>query len=115
MSNKQDSPRAIASKRICFVAFLGLIITAALSAQAQTYTILYSFQGGPNGTGPYADLIGDQDGNLYGTTAFGGTFEGGTVFKMNSDGMKIVLYSFYGITGDGNTPLAGLTRDLTSP
>jgi uncharacterized repeat protein (TIGR03803 family) len=111
MSKKQNSPGTIASTLICFIAFLGWMITAALSAQAQTYTILYSFLGGPNGTGPYADLIGDQEGNLYGITASGGTFAGGTVFKMNSDGMKTVLYSFGGISGDGNSPEAGLLRD----
>jgi len=49
-------------------------------------TVLYSFcpDGGscPDGEEPVAGLIFDQQGNMFGTTHAGGTFQGGTVFKI---------------------------------
>ena len=54
-----------------------------------TETVLYSFGNGTDGVGPVAGLIFDAAGNLYGTTAYGGTGvdglnEGGTVFELAS-------------------------------
>lgn len=49
-------------------------------------TVLYSFcrdeNGCPDGEGPVAGLIFDRQGNMFGTTQAGGTFQGGTVFKI---------------------------------
>jgi uncharacterized repeat protein (TIGR03803 family) len=45
-------------------------------------TPLYSFTGGNDGAGPHAGLIQANDGNLYGTTAHGGTNFVGTVFEL---------------------------------
>ncbi|MGC9948420.1 MAG: choice-of-anchor tandem repeat GloVer-containing protein [Bryobacteraceae bacterium] len=49
-------------------------------------TVLYSFTGGADGSNPYAGLVADPTGNLYGTTPWGGkggsgavTFSGGGV------------------------------------
>jgi uncharacterized repeat protein (TIGR03803 family) len=93
---------------------LAVLLAAALlatqPAQAQTENQLYSFKNGPtDGQLPYAGVIRDSKGNLYGTTAYGGTFNHGTVFKI-SKRVRTLLYSFRGQT-DGITPLAGLVRD----
>ena len=66
---------------------LGMLLAAAMSAmttaQAQTYTILYSFKGAPIPDTPLGGLIRDSAGNLYGTTSSGGTDDGpGIVFKI---------------------------------
>ena len=47
-----------------------LILGGAMSprAQAQTYTVLYTFTGGTDGGWPYSGVIRDQAGNMYGTT-----------------------------------------------
>jgi len=56
-----------------------------------------------------ANLLADMAGDLYGTTAEGGTFGLGVVFKVDSTGKETVLYSFPG-GADGGNPL-GLVRD----
>src|SRR5207245_9213384 len=42
-------------------------------------TVLYHFKGGADGGYPYAGLVLDKKGNLYGTTYLGGTSGQGTV------------------------------------
>jgi len=75
-------------------------------------TVLYSFTGtGGDGAYPYAGLVRDAQGNLYGTTPGGGAYEYGTVFKVDTTGTETVLYSFTGTGGDGTRPYAGLVRD----
>src|SRR3984957_11544961 len=82
--------------------------------------VLYSFCSARNcadGREPYGTLIVDQDGNLYGTTYFGGSgYCGGagcgTLFKLTGNGVESVLYSFKGGT-DGGGPVAGLVMDAS--
>jgi len=57
---------------------------------AGTEKVLYTFSGGADGSGPFAGLIRDAVGNLYGTTVQGGNFSGscslygcGVVFKLH--------------------------------
>jgi uncharacterized repeat protein (TIGR03803 family) len=54
-------------------------------------------------------LFRDSKGNLYGTTAYGGPTNNGTVWKLSSTGVETVLHSF--ISVDGGFPLAGVVRD----
>jgi hypothetical protein len=97
------------------VAFFGLVGSVTTLAQAPSYSVLYSFTGsGGDGANPYAGLIMDASGNLYGTTGGGGN--GGTVFELvNSSGTysEIVLYSFTGSGGDGANPAGGLLMDAS--
>ncbi len=77
-----------------------------------TKTVLYSFQGGPNdGAVPFFSTpIFDKAGALYGTTALGGAFGHGTIFKLTPPAAgqtkwtEKVLYSFRGGTKDGTSP-----------
>jgi len=77
-----------------------------------TETVIYSFAGPNKGDGstPYAGLIMDAAGNLYGTTLQGGAFDWGTVFKIDTTGTETVLYSFTG-GADGSQPQAGVIMD----
>ncbi|MGH9365817.1 MAG: choice-of-anchor tandem repeat GloVer-containing protein, partial [Thermoanaerobaculia bacterium] len=62
-----------------------------------TFTTLYSFTGGSDGANPYAGLIQATDGNLYGTTTFGGASNDGTIFKIDTSGSTFTtLHSFAG-------------------
>jgi uncharacterized repeat protein (TIGR03803 family) len=83
-------------------------------------SVVYSFAGPPNdGSTPYAGLILDSEGNLYGTTLFGGSGDCtaaagqkgcGTVFKVSASGAERVLHNFEG-GGDGVYPGSPLVRD----
>jgi uncharacterized repeat protein (TIGR03803 family) len=80
-----------------------------------TETILYSFTGGADGANPYAGLIFDQAGNLYGATTVGGSGSGGTAFQLTpSQGIWNfnLLYSFTGASAAfAPGPIANLVFD----
>lgn len=84
-----------------------------------TETILHAFAGGEDGAQPYAPLIFDRAGNLYGSTncfddrhscysglgCFGHTC--GTIFRIAPDGTETVLHVFKG-GNDGGGPVGAL-------
>jgi uncharacterized repeat protein (TIGR03803 family) len=73
---------------------------------AGQYTALYSFTGGSDGGTPYAGVIRDSAGNLYGTTVYGGTNNAGVVYEVDGTGQETVLYNFLGYP-DGANPVYG--------
>jgi uncharacterized repeat protein (TIGR03803 family) len=86
-------------------------VLATQTAHAQTYSVLYSFKGGTDGANPYGSpLLRDSNGNLWGTTPYGGAYGNGTVFKVNKNGKEIFLYSFKGAP-DGAYPVSPLVQD----
>src|ERR1700722_8913987 len=95
---------------------LGLPGAANQSSHPPAMTALYSFRGGTDGSGPYAGVIQDAAGNLYGTTVRGGNLACfsplgcGVVYKVDVTGKETVLYSFKG-GKDGAFPTASLVRD----
>ena len=91
-----------------------LLPTAASMAQTAsppTFSLLYQFKSGRDGSSPYSNLILDPQGNLYGTTLIDGAYSNGTVFKVTPAGKETVLHSFTGTGGDGANPVAPLIRD----
>ena len=80
-------------------------------------TILHSFAGGStDGAGPWTGLTMDSNGNLYGTTQYGGTGDrppgyGGTVFEISANGDYSILHNFAGPATDGSYVNASLTLD----
>lgn len=100
----------------CAVSFL---ITAAIDSRAGEQLIpLYVFEGQADGGQPNAGLVADAQGNLYGTTYFGGSHACaagcGTIFEVapQADGSwkESTVYTFQGGT-DGGSPSAPLVRD----
>ena len=86
-----------------------------------TETVIYSFQGNGNDTtNPWANVIADGAGNLYGTATLGGNYNDcesggcGAVFELSPGNGGVwtenIIYTF--TSGkDGDTPYAGLARD----
>lgn len=72
------------------------------------YSQLYSFRAvGGDGSNPTGALVRVGT-TLYGTTAFAGSSNNGTIFKITPAGTETVLYRFAG-GNDGVNPYAGLT------
>jgi uncharacterized repeat protein (TIGR03803 family) len=105
----------------------GIVFELTKSSNGYSETVLYSFGSNSSitdGASPYAGLISDAAGNLYGTTEYGGNLTTaclgldiglngcGTVFELVKSATgytEKVLYSFTG--PDGANPSAGLTMD----
>jgi len=102
----------LSARSISLVIVLALLtVVAAHSAEAQTYTVIHSFAGETSdGSDPLGGLVEDSGGNFYGSTAHGGAYNGGTIFKLDNTGNESVLYSFAG-KSDGNLPQGTLFRD----
>jgi uncharacterized repeat protein (TIGR03803 family) len=99
------------------IALLILLLVGAVAArpaQAQTYTVLHDFTDSPDGAIP-GPIIRDAQGNLYGTTKYGGIATCGlgtcgTVFKVDAAGNETILYAFEG-GNNGTNPDSGLVGD----
>jgi uncharacterized repeat protein (TIGR03803 family) len=97
----------------------GTVFELKPSSSGWTETVLYTFTGDSDGRAPYARLVFDAAGNLYGTTLYGGKVGTicssgcGTVFQLSpsaSQWKETVLHAFAG-GDDGSFPYSGLTLD----
>jgi uncharacterized repeat protein (TIGR03803 family) len=88
----------------------GAVFKLTPTKKGWTEKILHSFGAVGDGIQPYSVVTLDTAGNLYGTTFYGGTYNGGTVFEVTSSGTEKVLWSF-GNGTDGSNPIAGVIRD----
>ena len=88
---------------------------------APKYRVLYAFVNKSQGWAPYAGVVFDSQGNLFGTSAAGGAYGWGTVYELtpNSHGKwsEAVLYSFCPggwPCNDGANPNGGVIVDQAS-
>ena len=100
-------------------------VNATSLTSGQAFSTLYSFTAsGGDGAGPYAGLVLDGAGNLFGTTFGGGSGGGGAIFKIactnysastgscqRYNSTDTLLYDFTWSGGDGAAPYAGLFLD----
>ncbi len=93
--------------RILVASVVSVLAGYVFNASAQTETNLYSFSGGGNNNS-HGGLVQGSDGNFYGTTAFGGVNESGTVFRISPSGSFTNLYSFGNSPADGSGPFGGV-------
>jgi uncharacterized repeat protein (TIGR03803 family) len=80
-----------------------------------TEKVLHNFGSGTDGVFPYAGLSIDAAGNLYGTTASGGSHEGGIVFELipgaKGNWTEKVLHNFIEPSHYQSGPFGGLAMD----
>jgi uncharacterized repeat protein (TIGR03803 family) len=89
------------------------------SGRGYTFSVIYRFQGGTDGSYPNTPLVADSLGNLYGMTSEGGSCQFnvdgcGTVFELHpSHGsyVHVVLHAFSAGATDGLYPIGGLALD----
>lgn len=77
---------------------------------AGVLTTLHAFGAANDGAEPSANLIQAKDSDFYGTTQSGGSYGGGTIYKITSGGTVTTLYSFGGAANDAAGPYAGLVQ-----
>jgi uncharacterized repeat protein (TIGR03803 family) len=94
-----------------------LILGNSVVCRAASEQLIYTFTGGNDGGNPYAGPILDKDGNLYGTTVYGGEYNYGAVFELspgpNGTWTETVLHSFNFDGQDGIRPYSSLMMDGT--
>jgi uncharacterized repeat protein (TIGR03803 family) len=119
VTNSPQNHRQLSTPQLASVLLsilvLALGVTQLPLAQAQTFTTLHNFTAGNDGAYPWAGLVEDNVGNLYGTAYSGGSSRGGVVFQVSSSGVETVLYDFCSVSGcvDGEYPFGPVIRDKT--
>lgn len=98
----------------------GVVYQLTHGQSGWTETVLYRFANGFDGAFPYANLVLDPFGNLYGTTTQGGDLSGncapygcGNVFQLKHSGSGWALNTLYAFTydSDGSAPFGGVLFD----
>ena len=90
----------------------GTVFELKRSASGWTEIILHNFELQDDGGTPYAGLVSDPSGNLYGAATQGGvngTDGGGTVFELSPAGSNWTFTVLYGLYGWN---ISGTFRDL---
>jgi uncharacterized repeat protein (TIGR03803 family) len=91
----------------------GVVFQISMSGSLTTLTTLHTFNDPryPNdGIEPEAGLVQGNDGYFYGTTTIGGTYNGGSIYRVNSNGSSYgILYSFTNEPAQA-MPRAGLVQ-----
>lgn len=91
-----------------------MLTPPSITGGVWTEKLLHVFAGA-DGTSPFAGLVADRRGALYGTTAGGGDANAGTVFRLTPPAIaggawtETVLHNF--VVADGRAPFAGLIMD----
>ena len=78
--------------------------------------VIHSFGSGSDGKTPYASLVVDPFGTLYGTTVSGGAYGLGTVFELvhtRNGWVEKILHSFNSNGSDGTNPYGNLLLDTS--
>ena len=90
----------------------GTVYMLSRSQESWSETLIYQFGDGP-GYHPYAGVAFDGNGNLYGTTPYGGSGDSGLAYELtpsNGSWSPTILYNFL-FQSDGGVPSAGLLPD----
>ena len=102
--------RLTAVIRVAATVFVSAFIAVPL-AKPQAFKVIYSF-GRDTAQHPIAGLTIDSQGNLYGTSAWGGDFGAGTVYELRRTSSGFVystLHSFAENQNDGGFPWDAVT------
>ena len=92
----------------------GTVFELSHSGGIWNESILHAFTFGSDGGNPFASVVFDPSGNLYGTTISGGTSNFGVVYELSatSGWQETVLWDFGATPGDGLNPVSNITFNL---
>src|SRR3982074_2555099 len=86
----------------------GVVFQLTNSGGVWTQTVIHSFTGGNDGSGPGSPVVFDKHGNLYGMTPTGGANSAGVVFQLKPTNGAWTLKVIHTFTG-GADRLGGYT------
>ncbi len=92
---------------------VGSVFRLSPGAVQGSIQVLYSFQDQGDGSLPFAGLVSDSAGNLFGVASAGGDTKSGTVFELARSGSTYTFQRLYSFSGgaDGTEPVGGLVID----
>jgi uncharacterized repeat protein (TIGR03803 family) len=76
------------------------------------YRTVHPFGGTLNASKPYGGATLDQNGDLFGTTFYGGSHGSGAVWEITANGVPLLLHSFESSMYDGQYPETGVVLDV---
>ena len=91
----------------------GAVYRLLRSGSSWTEQLLYSFQGGSDGAYPFAGVILDPAGNIYGNTCCNGSNASGTAFELTAGTWAFNLIYSFGAPGTGQGPNGGFVMDAS--
>jgi len=100
-------PKLRTSRYACLAVLFAVAIALTPNTEAQTVSVIYTFDGSKGSSPTNTALTQGRDGQLYGTTTTGGAFNLGAIYKVSPAGTVTLLHSFNG--SDGQNPWGGLT------
>ncbi|MGA3091414.1 MAG: choice-of-anchor tandem repeat GloVer-containing protein [Terriglobales bacterium] len=112
--HQQAKTSRMAAMALTMLALFLTLVASVRPAQAQTFTVLYSFEGVNENEGAYPQgLVQGTDGNLYGVTEADGNageISSGTFFKITTSGKLTIICTYYnpGACRDAQAPSANL-------
>ncbi|HEX4825929.1 MAG TPA: choice-of-anchor tandem repeat GloVer-containing protein [Candidatus Polarisedimenticolaceae bacterium] len=72
------------------------------------FAVLKHFAGGAGGASPWGAVIRASNGVLYGTTSYGGAFDNGAIYRLNSDGSGFGILNSFQYAATGQFPATAL-------
>src|ERR1700730_11991973 len=103
MTHLGSSTLSTCARGVAMMAVCTLMTSPPLAQNGNTFEVIHAFDGGTDGQRPQAALIQATDGNFYGTTARGGLYGWGSIYRLTPDGTETVLHSF-NLMLDGSRP-----------
>lgn len=91
--------------------YCGVVFELSPSGGGWSYQVLHTFNPSTDGGWPYASLIRDSAGNLYGTTSAAGPGGGGTVFELSPSAGGWNFQVVYGLPEQGDGPQSSVLMD----
>lgn len=88
-------------------------VTGGGGTGTDTYVQIAALAGSTQGSNISGPLTQDSAGNLYGVSAYGGSLNKGTVFKISTAGVVSTLYTFTGALTDGQNPSGRVFLDAS--
>jgi uncharacterized repeat protein (TIGR03803 family) len=93
-NHRQGRRSGMTAIAVTVVAVVVMFAGAAVPAQAQTPTLLYTFPTTTDACGPLGNIVQGRDGNMYGGGSACGANGSGAIYKISPAGVESVFFSF---------------------